>query len=132
MDQEVMIVNNTFSTVGTSAISGNFGNDFTDYKRNFSFGLMNSPTGCGLFIFYGFTGIQRGNLKDTDIRLLKSIIERKCKQNGWYAGIATLGDSFISTHERLLIDLGFEKITAYNNKGHGENYKQSIYMMTLK
>lgn len=113
------------------------GNNGAIYDRNgrttakgWSLGFMGSPTGCGMGIMYGWTGIPYQNLTDDDWNFLREVVKQRCKASTWNCLITTMGDSY-KAYEIILIKIGFVKIHSFHNLNHGTGYQQAIYQLAV-
>lgn len=106
---------------------------------NYSLGLSNPNTGCGLGAFHSFVNysILYEN-KAKIIPILKEILKIQCTAQHWFCLIATLGDDFMKPNTfnnvnwpEWLKEIGFVEIHSYNNKNHGKDYQQHIYQLDI-
>lgn len=101
----------------------------------FSFIITQSPTGCGLGTFAGWSTSKVINfISPSDNRtILVNAIKREAQISNLYCLIATLGDTYIgkngvkSNYENFIEELGFKERHSYANKNHGTGYQQKIY-----
>lgn len=101
-------------------------------RVGYTFGIMGSPTGCGLGLFYSFiNNISQRIEKKEIIDMIKTLIKQTCLPSGICCLIATLGDSH-RVYDPFLTELGFVEVHKYeNNILHGKGYKQSIYELDV-
>lgn len=102
-----------------------------------SFGLMSSPTGCGLGIFFNFTTTPVSTINNENVqKAVLEVIRQECGRGSahlpWGLVIATLGDTFRTNYGPFLKALGFDEIHSFQNPNHGVNYKQSLWIMDVK
>lgn len=98
--------------------------------KMFNLGLMGSPTGCGMGIFFGWTGWPHTQMTPEDWAFVKDLIKQRCKQSGWNCLMTTMGDNF-KTYESILTKLGFVKIHSFHNLNHGANYQQHVFQLNV-
>lgn len=125
-DIKLIIITKSSSNTVISHIS------FIINKINYSFQLMQSPTGCGLGLFANFISNLIERLKSKEvIDIFKLTIKNLCLPPGICCVIATLGDSH-KQYEPFLIELGFVEIHKYANSIlHSSNYIQRVYQLDV-
>ena len=96
-----------------------------------SFRISNSPTGCGLMLFHGFSGSHDANLEITKLIFNEAV---KYVRNGGSDGsclLATLGSTFYNTApHKLLLELGFKEVDEFRNLRHGGS-GQKIFTLEI-
>ena len=110
-------------------------------NENAPLSLTETPTGCGLGSLNNTSfllNLNEKQLKEVKEFLLNINFKIREAKKGFamlpYGAILTVcGDHYVKELEPLLIkDLGFKKMTVYNNLAHGKDYKQRIYLLQLK
>ena len=101
-------------------------------KMNVNYSLNPSSTGCGLYLFHGFTATPVDILENPVV--LEYFRERfktdmKVRQH-YFCALATLGDNY-KKYIPFLQALGFKEVLNYGNKLHGQNYKQGIWTLNV-
>lgn len=100
--------------------------------NQYSLKFVGMITGCGLG---QITGLRYLNI-DNNLEITKKEFISKfesIKNDGCGAVLCTLGEDHYSRLEEIILNLGFELISEYNNYRHSKdgNYKQRLYILKL-